>query len=143
MRGPEIERARVDKMAFSLPDKPSIAVLPSTNMTGDPKEEYFCDGITDQIIISPPIIPRLFVIARKSTFVYKGKAVKVQKAAEEMGVRYVLEGNIQRSECSVRILVHLVAAIKSIHLWSEGYDGDLKDLFILQVRLGQPHTYDF
>jgi adenylate cyclase len=119
-------------MAFPLPDKPSIAVLPFANMSGDPKEEYFCDGITDQIITSLSMIPRLFVIARESMFVYKGKAVKVQKVAEDMGVRYVLEGSVQRSKDSVRILVQLIDAIKGIHLWSERYDRDLKDLFALQ-----------
>jgi adenylate cyclase len=106
-------------------------------MSGDPKEEYFCDGITDQIITSLSIIPRLFVIARNSTFVYKGKAVKVQKVAEELGVRYVLEGSIQRSEGRVRILVQLIDAIKGIHLWSERYDRDLKDLFVLQDEIAK------
>ena len=137
LRGPQTERARVDKMAFPLPDKPSIAVLPFTNMSGDPKEEYFCDGITDQIITSLSLIPRLFVIARNSTFVYKGKAVKVQKVAEEMGVRYVLEGSVQRSEGRVRILVQLIDAIKGIHLWAERYDRDLKDLFVLQDEIAK------
>jgi len=137
LRGPQIEHARVDKMAFPLPDKPSIAVLPFTNMSGDPKEEYFCDGITDQIITSLSLIPRLFVIARNSTFVYKGKAVKVQKVAEELGVRYVLEGSAQRSEGRVRILVQLIDAIKGIHLWSERYDRDLKDLFVLQDEIAR------
>jgi adenylate cyclase len=137
LRGPQTERAKVDKMAFPLPDKPSIAVLPFTNMSGDPKEEYFCDGITDQIITSLSIIPRLFVIARNSTFVYKGKAVKVGKVAEELGVRYVLEGSVQRSEGRVRILVQLIDAIKGIHLWSERYDRDLKDVFVLQDEIAR------
>jgi adenylate cyclase len=137
LRGPQTGRARVDKMAFPLPDKPSIAVLPFTNMSGDAKEEYFCDGITDQIITSLSMIPRLFVIARNSTFVYKGKAVKVQNVAEEMAVRYVLEGSVQRSEGRVRILVQLIDAIKGIHLWSERYDRDLKDLFVLQDEIAR------
>jgi adenylate cyclase len=137
LRGPQTERARVGKMAFPLPDKPSIAVLPFANMSGSPEQEYFCDGITDQIITSLSLIPRLFVIARNSTFVYKGKAVKVQKVAEEMGVRYVLEGSIQRSEGRVRILVQLIDAIKGIHLWSERYDRDLKDLFVLQDEIAR------
>jgi adenylate cyclase len=119
-------------MPFPLPDKPSIAVLPFANMSGDKEQEYFCDGMTDQIITSLSLIPRLFVIARNSTFVYKGKAVKVQQVAEEMGVRYVLEGSIQKSGDRVRILVQLIDAIKGIHLWSERYDRDLKDLFALQ-----------
>jgi TolB-like protein/Tfp pilus assembly protein PilF len=134
---PPIEVAFKDKMAFPLPDKPSIAVLPFTNMSGDPKEEYFCDGITDQIITSLSIIPRLFVIARNSTFVYKGKAIKVNKVAEEMGVRYVLEGSVQRSKDRVRILVQLIDAIKGIHLWSERYDRDLRDIFVLQDEIAR------
>jgi adenylate cyclase len=137
LRGPQTERARVDKMAFPLPDKPSIAVLPFTNMSGSPEQEYFCDGITDQIITSLSMIPRLFVIARNSTFVYKGKAVKVQKVAEELGVRYVLEGSVQRSEGRVRILVQLIDATKGIHLWSERYDRDLKELFVLQDEIAK------
>jgi adenylate cyclase len=137
LRGPQIERARVEKMAFPLPDKPSIAVLPFANMSGSPEQEYFCDGITDQIITSLSIIPRLFVIARNSTFVYKGKAVKVQKIAEDLGVRYVLEGSVQRSEGRIRILVQLIDATKGIHLWSERYDRDLKDLFALQDEIAK------
>ena len=134
---PRVEVASKEKMAFPLPDKPSIAVLPFTNMSGDPKEEYFCDGITDQIITTLSMIPRLFVIARNSTFVYKGKAVKVNKVAEEMGVRYVLEGSVQRSKDRMRILVQLIDAIKGIHLWSERYDRDLKDLFSLQDEIAR------
>jgi adenylate cyclase len=132
-----LEVASKEKMAFPLPDKPSIAVLPFVNMSGSSEQEYFCDGITDQIITSLSMIPRLFVIARNSTFVYKGKAVKVQKVAEEMGVRYVLEGSVQRSEGRVRILVQLIDAIKGIHLWSERYDRDLKDLFALQDEIAR------
>jgi TolB-like protein/Tfp pilus assembly protein PilF len=134
---PQLEVASKEKMAFPLPDKPSIAVLPFVNMSGDPKEEYFCDGITDQIITSLSMIPRLFVIARNSTFVYKGKAIKVNKVAEEMGVRYVLEGSVQRSKDRVRILVQLIDAIKGVHLWSERYDRDLKDLFVLQDEIAR------
>ncbi len=127
-----VVKASVERMAFPLPDKPSIAVLPFVNMSGKSEEEYFCDGITDQIITSLSMIPRLFVIARDSTFVYKGKAVKVQRVAEEMGVRYVLEGSVQRTKDRVRILVQLIDAIKGVHLWSERYDRDLKDIFALQ-----------
>jgi adenylate cyclase len=136
-RAPKIEPASKDKMAFPLPDKPSIAVLPFTNMSGSPEQEYFCDGITDQIITSLSMIPRLFVIARNSTFVYKGKAVKVQKVAEEQGVRYVLEGGVQKSGDRVRILVQLIDAIKGVHLWSERYDRDVKDLFALQDEIAR------
>jgi adenylate cyclase len=134
---PPLEVASKEKMAFSLPDKPSIAVLPFANMSGNADQDYFCDGITDQIITSLSMIPRLFVIARNSTFVYKGKAVKVGKVAEELGVRYVLEGSVQKSKDRVRILVQLIDAIKGIHLWSERYDRDLKDLFVLQDEIAR------
>jgi adenylate cyclase len=131
----KIEPASQEKMAFPLPEKPSIAVLPFANMSGDPKEDYFSDGLTEQIITSLSMIPRLFVIARNSTFVYKGKAVKVQKVAEEQGVRYVLEGGVQKSKDKVRITAQLIDAIKGIHLWSERYDRELKDLFALQDEI--------
>jgi len=131
-RAPTIEPASKERMAFPLPDKPSIAVLPFDNMSGDPKEDYFSDGLTEQIITSLSMVPRLFVIARNSTFVYKGKAVKVQKVAEEQGVQYVLEGGVQKSQDRVRITVQLIDAIKGHHLWSERYDRELKDLFALQ-----------
>ncbi|MGO9137157.1 MAG: adenylate/guanylate cyclase domain-containing protein [Syntrophales bacterium] len=121
-----------EKTAYPLPDRPSIAVLPFVNMSGDPAQEYFCDGMTDQIITSLSMIPRLFVIARNSTFVYKGKAVDVQKVSKEQGVRYVLEGSIQKSEDRVRILVQLIDTIKGDHLWSERYDRNLRDIFALQ-----------
>jgi adenylate cyclase len=132
-----VEVASRKKMTFPLPDKPSIAVLPFVNMSKDPDQEYFCDGITDQIITSLSIIPRLFVIARNSTFVYKGKPIKVGKVAEELGVRYVLEGSVQRTKDRVRILVQLIDAIKGVHLWSERYDRDLKDLFSLQDEIAR------
>ncbi len=130
-------RASIERMAFPLPDKPSIAVLPFANMSKDPEQEYFCDGITDQIITSLSIIPRLFVIARDSTFVYKGKAVKVQQVAEDMGVRYVLEGSVQRSGDTVRIMVQLIDAIKGVHLWSERYDKNVNDIFVLQDEIAR------
>jgi adenylate cyclase len=130
-------RASIERMAFPLPDKPSIAVLPFANMSKDPEQDYFCDGMTDQIITSLSIIPRLFVIARESTFVYKGKAVTVQKVAEDMGVRYVLEGSVQKSGDRVRVLIQLIDAIKGVHLWSERYDKDLKDLFALQDEIAR------
>ena len=102
-RAPSMEVASVEKMAFPLPDKPSVAVLPFTNMSADPKQEYFSDGLTDQIITGLSKIPYLFVIARNSTFTYKGKPVKVQKVAEDLGVRYVLEGSVQKTADRIRI----------------------------------------
>jgi adenylate cyclase len=132
---PPVEVASKEKMAFPLPDKPSIAVLPFTNMSGDPKEEYFSDGLTEQIITSLSKFRRLFVIARNSTFVYKGKPVKVQKVAEDLGVRYVLEGGIQKSGDRVRITAQLIDAITGRHVWSEHYDREPKDIFALQDEI--------
>jgi adenylate cyclase len=122
----------VQKVALSLPDKPSIAVLPFENMTGDPKQEYFTDGFTEQIITSLSKIPGLFVISRNSTFTYKGKPVKVQQVSEELGVRYVLEGSVQKSSNRIRINVQLIDAISGQHVWAQSYDRDLKDIFGLQ-----------
>jgi adenylate cyclase len=134
-RAPKIEPASKEKMAFPLPDKPSIAVLPFVNVSGDPKEDYFSDGLTEQIITSLSKLPRLFVIARNSTFVYKGKPVKIQKVAEDLGVRYVLEGSFQKSGDRVRITAQLIDAIKGRHIWSEHYDRELKDIFALQDEI--------
>jgi adenylate cyclase len=129
---PPFDPASEERMAFPLPDKPSIAVLPFDNMSGDPKQDYLADGITEQIINSLSRISSLFVIARNSTFTYKRKPVKVQQVSEELGVRYVLEGSFQKSGNRVRITAQLIDAIKGHHLWSENYDRDLKDIFALQ-----------
>ena len=129
---PPVQVASVEKMAFPLPDKPSIAVLPFTNMSDDPKQQYFSDGLTDQIISGLSKVPNLFVIARHSTFTYKGKPVKVQRVAEDLGVKYVLEGSVQRTADRIRITVQLIDAIKGHHLWSERYDRDLQDIFAIQ-----------
>jgi adenylate cyclase len=132
---PTVEPASVEKMAFPLPDEPSIAVLPFTNMSGDPQQEYLGDGLTEQIITSLSMAPRLLVIARNSTFTYKGKAVKVQQVAEELGVRYVLEGSVQRSGERIRISAQLIDALTGRHLWAKRYDRNLKDLFALQDEI--------
>lgn len=129
---PTMEVASKDKMAYPLPDVPSIAVLPFVNMSGDPKQEFFSDGITEDIITALSKIPNLFVIARNSTFTYKGKPVKVKQVSEELGVRYVLEGSVQKSGDLVRITAQLIDALSGHHLWSEHYDRDLKDIFALQ-----------
>ena len=126
------EVASKEKMAFPLPDKPSIAVLPFVNLSGDPKQEFFSDGITEDIITALSKIPKVFVIARNSTFTYKGKPVKVKQVSEDLGVRYVLEGSVQRSGDRVRITAQLIDALNGHHLWSERYDRDLKDLFAMQ-----------
>jgi adenylate cyclase len=134
-RHPPEKVAAVEKMAFPLPNKPSIAVLPFANMSGDPEQEYFCDGITEQIITGLSTTPKLFVIARNSTFTYKGKVVKVQQVAEELGVQYVLGGSVQKAEDKVRISTQLVDALTANHLWAEHYDRELKDIFALQDEI--------
>ncbi|MDD5763367.1 MAG: adenylate/guanylate cyclase domain-containing protein, partial [bacterium] len=129
---PPVATASVQKAALPLPDMPSIAVLPFENMTGDPRQEYFTDGFTEQIITSLSKIPALFVISRNSTFTYKGKPVKVQQVGEELGVRYVLEGSVQRSSGRIRINAQLIDAMSGQHVWAESYDRDPKDIFGLQ-----------
>jgi len=132
---PTREVASKEKMAFPLPDKPSIAVLPFVNMSGDTKEEYFSDGITEEIITALSKVPYLFVISRQSTFTYKGKPVKVKQVSEELGVRYVLEGSVRKAGDKVRITAQLIDAITGHHLWAERYDRDLKDIFALQDEI--------
>ncbi len=127
--------ASIEKMAFPLPDEPSIAVLPFVNMSGDPKQEFLSDGITETIITALSIVPRLFVISRQSTFSYKGKPVKVKQVSEELGVRYVLEGSVHRSGNRIRITAQLIDALTGRHLWAERYERDLKDLFSLQDEI--------
>ena len=127
--------ASVRRMALPLPDMPSIAVLPFENMTGDPKQEFFTDGFTEEIITSLAKISSLFVISRNSSFTYKGKPVKVQQVSEELGVRYVLEGSIQKSGNRVRINAQLIDAVSGKHLWSEHYDRSMKDIFALQDEI--------
>ena len=134
-RPPPIQVASEEKMAFPLPDKPSIAVLPFENMSGDPEQDYFGDGLSDQIITALSKIPNLFVIARNSTFTYKGKPVKVQKVAEDLGVRYVLEGSVQKTADQIRITAQLVDATNGRHLWAERYDRKLKDIFVVQDEI--------
>ncbi len=118
-----------------ISDKPSIAVLPFANMSDDPKQEIFSDGLTEEIINSLSKIQHIIVIARNSTFTYKGKSVKVQQVAEEMGVRYVLEGSVRRDANRVRITAQLIDAISGHHLFSERYERDLKDIFALQDEI--------
>jgi TolB-like protein/class 3 adenylate cyclase len=132
-----IEVANLDKMAFPLPDKPSIAVLPFTNMSGDPEQEYFSDGITEDLITDLSKISELFVIARNSVFTYKGKPVKISQVAEELGVRYVLEGSVRRAGDQVRINAQLIDATTGGHLWAERYDGMMENVFALQDKITQ------
>jgi len=127
----KMQVASKEKMAFSLPDKPSIAVMPFVNMTGDPNQEIFCDGLSESLITALSKIPQLFVIARHSTFSYKGKAVKVKQVAEELGVQYVLEGSVQKAGDQVRVTAQLIDALKGHHLWADRYNRDFKELFAL------------
>ena len=127
-----VEEVSKEKMALSLPDKPSIAVLPFVNMSGDPKQEFFSDGITEDVITALSKVPMLFVIARNSTFTYKGKLVNVKQISEELGVQYVLEGSVQTSANRVRITAQLIDALTGHHIWAERYDRDLKNIFALQ-----------
>ena len=122
---PKTEVASKEKMALPLPDVPSIAVLPFVNMSDDPKQEYLADGLAEEIINALSKLSEVFVIARNSTFTYKGKPVKVQQVAEELGVRYVLEGSLQRSGDRIRITAQLIDALTGNHLWAERYDRDL------------------
>jgi adenylate cyclase len=134
-RRPPIEPASVEKMAFPLPEKPSIAVLPFDNLSGDPTQDYIADGISENIISALSKISEMFVIARNSTFTYKGKPVKVQQVSEELGVRYVLEGSTQKIGNRLRITAQLIDAATGHHLWSEKYDRDMKDLFAIQDEI--------
>ncbi len=123
------------KPALTLPDKPSIAVLPFTNMSGDSEQEYFADGITNDIITGLSRFSELFVIARNSSFQYKGKAVDVRQVGRELGVRYVLEGSIRRVADRVRISAELIDAVTGTHRWAERYDRQLEDIFAIQDQL--------
>jgi adenylate cyclase len=120
-----------------LPENPSIVVLPFDNMSNDPSQDYFSDGITEDITTDLSKISSLFVISRNSAFTYKGKAVKVQDISREMGVRYVLEGSVRRSDNQVRITAQLIDATQGEHLWSERYDRTLQDIFAVQDEIRQ------
>ena len=119
----------------SAPDRPSIAVLPFTNMSGDPEQEYFADGISEDIITGLSRLHWFFVIARNSSFVYKGKALDVKRTARELGVRYVLEGSVRKGGGRVRITAQLIDAETGNHIWADHYDGDLSDVFALQDNI--------
>jgi adenylate cyclase len=131
----QIEPASVEKMAYPLPEKPSIAVLSFDNLSGDPEQEFLGDAIAQSIITALSQDPDLFIIARNSTFSYKGKPVKIQKVAEDLGVRYVLEGSVQKSGDRIRIAAQLLDAISGHHLWAYQYDRNLEDLFALQDEI--------
>src|SRR5262249_48467448 len=120
-----------------LPDKPSLVVLPFVNMSEDPKQDYFSDGLTEDLTTDLSKISSLFVIARNSAFTYKGKAVDMGEVSRKLGVRYVLEGSVRKADDQVRITAQLVDATTDSHLWAERYDRPLKDIFALQDEIRQ------
>jgi adenylate cyclase len=124
--------SRSSEPALVLPAKPSIAVLPFQNMSGDPEQDYFADGIVEEIITSLSRIRWLFVIARNSSFTYKGRAIDVKQVGRELGVRYVLEGSVRKASNRMRITAQLIDAISGAHLWADHFDGPMKDIFELQ-----------
>ena len=131
------EPASIEAMAYPLPDKPSIAVLPFTNMSGDPEQEYFVDGMTEDLITGLSGFGNFFVISRNSTFAYKGVSVNVKDVARDLGVRYVLEGSVRKSGDRVRITAQLIDAIADKHIWAENYDRDLEDIFAIQDEVAR------
>jgi adenylate cyclase len=131
----EVKTGRPDKPFLRLPDKPSIAVLPFVNMSDDPDQEYFSDGISEDIITSLSHLPDLFVIARNSTFTYKGKSVNVQQVSRELGVKYILEGSVRKVGNRVRVTAQLIDGTKGHHVWAEHYDRQLEDVFAIQDEL--------
>jgi len=134
-RAPKFEPASKEKMAHPLPDKPSIAVMPFDNISGDPEQDYIADGITENIISYLAKIPEMFVIDRKSTSAYKGKQLRIQQVSEDLGVQYILEGSVQKSVNKLRVTAQLVDALKGHQLWTERYDRDFQELFALQDEI--------
>ena len=136
-------RVRLDSIApaaapaLALPDKPSIAVLPFQNMSGDPEQEYFADGMVEEIITALSRFRWLFVIARNSSFTYKGRAVDVKQVGRELGVRYVLEGSVRKAANRVRITAQLIDAASGAHLWADRFDGAWKIFSICRTRSRQ------
>ena len=132
---PRVTVAGKEEKPLPLPEEPSIAVLPFANISGDPEQEYFSDGLTEEIITALSKVDKMFVIASNSTFSYKGKPVKVQQVGEELGVRYVLEGSVRKARDRVRITAQLIDALTGHHLWAERYDRNLEDIFALQDEI--------
>jgi len=120
---------------FPLPNRPSIAVLPFQNMSGDPEQEYFADGMVEDIISALSRFKSLFVIARNSTFIYKGKAIEIKRVGEELGVRYVLEGSVRKAGNRLRITGQLIEAATNSHIWADKFDGEIEDIFDLQDQI--------
>jgi adenylate cyclase len=132
---PEVKGLPEGKKVFALPEGPSIAVFPFDNMSADPEQEYFSDGLTENIIAGLSADRRLLVIARNSTFSYKGKSVEVQEVARKLGAQYVVEGSVQKTEDRVRITAQLIDAKTGHHVWSDRYDREVKDMFALQDEI--------
>src|SRR5262249_44897868 len=129
------ERLAAPPTALPLPDKPSIAVLPFQNMSGDPEQEYFADGMVEEIITALSRIRWLFVIARNSSFTYKGQSADVKQVGRELGVRYVLEGSVRKGSGRVRITAQLIETETGTHLWADRFDGSLEEVFDLQDQV--------
>lgn len=131
----DVEVASPEKMAYALPEKPSIAILPFVNISDDPSQDYFSDGLTDELITALSKVPKIFVIARDSVFSLKGKSLKFSQVAEELGVRYVLHGSVRKEGNKVRISTQLIDAVTGHHLWAEKYDREIDDIFSVQDDL--------
>jgi adenylate cyclase len=134
---PESERVDPARTAYALPDRPSVAVLPFDNLSGDKEQAYFSDGVTEDIITDLSKISGLFVIARDSSFAYKDKPGKVRLVAEELGVRYVLEGSVRRAQDTIRITAQLIDAMSGAHVWAERFDREIKDVFAVQSEVAR------
>ncbi|MEJ2170511.1 MAG: adenylate/guanylate cyclase domain-containing protein [Desulfobacterales bacterium] len=137
LRQPSVEAASLEKMAYPLPEKPSIAVLPFENLSGEPEKDIIAIGISENIITALSMIPEIFVISQSSSFTYKGESVKVKQVAEDLGVRYVLEGSFQKTGDQVRVTTQLIDAIKGHYLWADRYDRSMQNLFALQDEIAK------
>jgi len=135
IKKPSVEPASLEKMAYPLPDKPSIAVLPFNNLSGDPEKNYFADGISYNMLTALSKVPNLFVIDRNSAFAFKDKPIQTKQIAEALGVRYILEGSVQKTENRMRINVQLIDVLRGNQLWAERYDRELKDVFHIQDEI--------
>jgi TolB-like protein/class 3 adenylate cyclase len=134
-KAPSVMRAAPEPIGSPFPERPSIAVLPFTNMSGDPEQEYFADGVVEDILIGLSRVKWFFVIARNSSFIYKGRAVDVKQVGRELGVRYVLEGSIRRAGDRIRITGQLIEAVTGAHLWANRYDGSTENIFDFQDQI--------
>src|SRR5262249_3917621 len=129
--------ASVSREPLALPDKPSVAVLPFLNLSGDAAQDYFADGVSEDVITALSRLKWLFVIARNSSFAFKGRNVDVVQVGGDLGVRYVVEGSMRKAANRVRITVELIDATTGVHLWTDRYEGELDDIFELQDRMAE------